>query len=53
MMVTMREEAEYSDQWYLDSGCLTHMPQMKDWFVKINQALKNKVKFADDNILAT
>ncbi|XP_050884870.1 uncharacterized protein LOC127087999 [Lathyrus oleraceus] len=40
-----------SEEWYLDSGCLTHMTGRKDWFVKINRAMKNKVKFADDTIL--
>lgn len=25
---------------------------MKDWFVKFNEALKKRVKFADDNTLA-
>lgn len=27
------------------------MTRRNDWFVKINQALKNKVKFVDDDIL--
>lgn len=28
------------------------MTEMKDWFIKISQAMKNKVKFVDDNTLA-
>lgn len=36
----------------MDSGCSTHITGKKDWFVKINCAMKNKVKFADDIILA-
>lgn len=40
-----------SDNWYLDSGCSTHMTGRKDWFVKINRSMKNKVKFADDTTL--
>lgn len=40
-----------SDEWYLNSGCSTHMTGRNDWFVKINCAMKNKVKFTDDTIL--
>ena len=29
-----------------------YMTRRKDWFVKINRAMKNKVKFADDTTLA-
>lgn len=35
----------------MDSGCSTHMRGRKDWFVKINRAMKNKVKFMDDTTL--
>lgn len=37
---------------YLDTGSLTHMTEKKDWFVKINQDMKTKIKSADDNTLA-
>lgn len=36
----------------MDSGCSTHMMGRKDWFVKTNRAMKNKVKFTDDTTLA-
>ncbi|GAU32011.1 hypothetical protein TSUD_158010 [Trifolium subterraneum] len=52
LMVTLKEEIESDkDQWYLDTGCSTHMNGRKDWFVKINQTTKGKVKFADDSTL--
>ena len=38
-------------EWYLDLSCSTHMTGRKVWFVKINCAMKNKVKFADDTTL--
>ena len=43
---------QYSEEWYLDLGFSTHMTGRKDWFVKINRAMKNKVKFVDDTTLA-
>ncbi|XP_050920548.1 uncharacterized protein LOC127138200 [Lathyrus oleraceus] len=52
VMVTVREGVQCSEEWYLDSGCSTHMTGRKDWFVKINRAMKNKVKFASDTTLA-
>ncbi|XP_050918413.1 uncharacterized protein LOC127135821 [Lathyrus oleraceus] len=51
-LVTVRDGVQGRDEWYLDSGCSTHMTGRKDWFVKINQAAKSKVKFADDTILS-
>lgn len=35
----------------MDSGCSTHMKGRKDWFIKINCVMKNKVMFADDTTL--
>ncbi|XP_050910027.1 uncharacterized protein LOC127123893 [Lathyrus oleraceus] len=40
-----------SEDWYLDSGCSTHMMGRKDWFIKINCTMKNKVKFTDHTTL--
>nr|XP_004510483.1 uncharacterized protein LOC101513653 [Cicer arietinum] len=51
-MVTVRDGAQWINEWYLDSGCSTHMTGRKDWFVKINQATRSRVKFADDTTLA-
>jgi len=51
-MVTTRDEERFKDQWYLDSGCSSHMSGRKDWFVNIKPSMKNMVKFANDNTLA-
>ncbi|XP_073224742.1 uncharacterized protein [Cicer arietinum] len=51
-MVTVRDGAQGTNEWYLESGCSTHMTGRKDWFVKINQAMRSRVKFADDTTLA-
>lgn len=40
-----------SEEWYLDLVCSTHITEIKDWCAKINCAMKNKVKFADDTTL--
>ncbi|XP_050899794.1 uncharacterized protein LOC127106552 [Lathyrus oleraceus] len=52
VMVIMRKGIQCNKEWYLDSGCSTHSTGRKDWFIKINCAMKNKVKFADDTTLA-
>ncbi|XP_073225527.1 uncharacterized protein [Cicer arietinum] len=52
-MVTVQDGVQGRNEWYLDSGCSTHMTGRKDWFVKINQATRSRVKFADDTTLAT
>ncbi|MCI09309.1 retrovirus-related pol polyprotein from transposon TNT 1-94, partial [Trifolium medium] len=52
LMVTTKEEVNCGDQWYLGSGCSTHMTGRKDWFTSFNQSQKSKVKFANDSTLA-
>ncbi|XP_050888669.1 uncharacterized protein LOC127093811 [Lathyrus oleraceus] len=51
-LVTIRDGVQGRDEWYLDSGCSTHMTGRKDWFVQINQAAESKVKFTDDTTLS-
>ena len=51
-MVTTRDEDRFKDQWYLDSGCSSHMSGRKDWFVNIKPSMKNTMKFTNDNTLA-
>ncbi|XP_058759183.1 uncharacterized protein LOC131632455 [Vicia villosa] len=51
VMVTVRKRVQCIEEWYLDFSCSMHMKGRKDWFVKINQATKNKVKFTDDTTL--
>jgi len=50
-MVTTTEQVNSGDQWYLDSGCSTHMTEKRDWFVKSNSTSKNKVKFVETKFL--
>ncbi|XP_058775683.1 uncharacterized protein LOC131649958 [Vicia villosa] len=51
-MVIFKEAMPCNDQWYLDSGCSTHMMGRKYWIVTINHVVKNKVKLADKTIIA-
>ncbi|XP_058771127.1 uncharacterized protein LOC131644592 [Vicia villosa] len=51
VMISVRDGTEGKEEWYLDSGCSTHMTGRRDWFVQINQVAKNKVKFTDDSTL--
>ncbi|XP_050890122.1 uncharacterized protein LOC127095484 [Lathyrus oleraceus] len=46
------KRVQCNEEWYLDSGYSTHMTGRKDWFVKINRAMKKKVKFTNDTTLA-
>ncbi|XP_050877954.1 uncharacterized protein LOC127081781 [Lathyrus oleraceus] len=50
IMMSMKG-VQCSEDWYLDLGCSTHMTGRKDWFVKINRAMKNKLKFMGDTTL--
>ncbi|XP_058742106.1 uncharacterized protein LOC131614553 [Vicia villosa] len=52
VMTSVRDGVQGSDEWYLDSGCSTHVMGRKDFFVQINQVAKSRVKFADDSTLA-
>src|SRR4051812_42084549 len=51
VMILVRDGTQGKEEWYLDSGCSTHMTGRRDWFVQINQVVKNKVKFAEDSTL--
>ncbi|MCI75621.1 hypothetical protein A2U01_0096890, partial [Trifolium medium] len=50
-MVTTKEDLNCGEEWYLDSGCSTHMTERRDWFSSFNQSHKNKVKFAINDVL--
>ncbi|KAK2359039.1 hypothetical protein QL285_096166 [Trifolium repens] len=52
LMVTTKEDTCCGSEWYLDSGCSTHMTGRKDWFSSFNQSHENKVKFANDSTLS-
>ncbi|XP_050908651.1 uncharacterized protein LOC127122343 [Lathyrus oleraceus] len=53
VMMSTKGAVQCNKEWYLDSGCSTHMKGRKDWFVKINCAMKNKVKFTDVSTLVS
>ncbi|GAU30980.1 hypothetical protein TSUD_104940 [Trifolium subterraneum] len=51
LMVTTKEDQRCGEEWYLDSGCSTHMTRRRDWFSSFDQSHRNKVKFANDSTL--
>ena len=52
-MVTNKTTPDDKGQLYLDIGCSTHMIGHKDWFVCLDERMKNKVRFVDDSIMLT
>ena len=48
LMARTDSELNRSNVWYLDTGCSNHMTGHKEWFVTLDEAVKTKVKFADD-----
>jgi len=40
-------EGEKSKPWYLDTSCSNHMTRNKEWFSKLDESGKRKIKFAD------
>lgn len=53
LMATTNLEDDDSDLWYLDTGCSNHMTSHREWFVNLNEKVKNKVKFADNSTMTT
>ena len=47
LMVTTADEMCTIDEWYLDTGCSTHMTGHKEWLVNFDASKKNRIKFAD------
>ena len=52
LMVTENEEDPRENQWYLDTGCSTHMTGKKDWFINLDESKKNTGN-ADDSKLVS
>lgn len=50
-MANTKEEQPENTMWYLDFGCSTHMIGRKDWFVKMQEVMLGKIKFAYDRSL--
>ncbi|KHN07855.1 Retrovirus-related Pol polyprotein from transposon TNT 1-94, partial [Glycine soja] len=51
IMVTVKDESDHGDNWFLDTGCSTHMSGKKEWFVEIDFTVKSRVRFADDRTM--
>ena len=47
-MTTTNSEEDSVNLWFLDTGCSNHMIGYKEWFVNIDDKMKNKIKFADN-----
>lgn len=52
IMVTLKEAMQCSNQRYLDFKCSMYITGRKYYFVIINHAMKNKVKFVDDTTIS-
>lgn len=50
-MVTTKDDVSSANSWYLDTNCSTHMTRHGDGFENLDESVKIKVKFADDNTL--
>ena len=50
-MTTTNSEEDSVNLWFLDTGCSNHMIGYKEWFVNIDDKMKNKIKFADNNFV--
>ncbi|XP_028193239.1 uncharacterized protein LOC114378836 [Glycine soja] len=49
LMTTTNSEEDNVNLWYLDTGCSNHMTGHREWFVNIDDKVKSKIKFADNN----
>lgn len=47
-----QDKEEEKEIWFLDSGCSNHMCGIKDWFIELDNALKQNVKLGDDRRMA-
>ncbi|GAU47720.1 hypothetical protein TSUD_285070 [Trifolium subterraneum] len=52
LMVTIKDDSDYSDKWYLDSGCSTHMSGRKEWFTSLRSTQNSQVRFANNSTMA-
>lgn len=42
------EKETQEDVWFLDNGCSNHMTGKSNFFVKLDDSMRSKVKFGDD-----
>ncbi|GAU29060.1 hypothetical protein TSUD_278170 [Trifolium subterraneum] len=52
LMVTIKDDSDYSDKWYRDSGCSTHMSGRKEWFTSLRSTQNSQVRFANNSTMA-
>ncbi|XP_019451915.1 PREDICTED: uncharacterized protein LOC109354013 [Lupinus angustifolius] len=52
LMATSEDEVK-DDCWYLDTCCSNHMSGHKDWFERLDENGKSRVKFADHSSINT
>ena len=50
-MATVTNEGNHDDEWFLDTGCSTHMSGRKDWFIDMDHSIKSRVRFVDDRTM--
>ncbi|XP_019419448.1 PREDICTED: uncharacterized protein LOC109329946 [Lupinus angustifolius] len=50
MMVTS-QASKHNDEWYIDSGCSSHMTGHKDWLVNFDESRTSIVRFADNRVI--
>ncbi|RDX75389.1 hypothetical protein CR513_44734, partial [Mucuna pruriens] len=52
LMVTKPTNESNANFWYLDLGCSNHMTRRRDRFTKLDESVKSKVRFANDNFVS-
>ncbi|XP_019427117.1 PREDICTED: uncharacterized protein LOC109335439 [Lupinus angustifolius] len=51
MITAKNDQHPPTDNWYLDTGCSNHMTGHKEWFLTLDDSVRNKVKFADNSFI--
>ncbi|KAK2407061.1 hypothetical protein QL285_042720 [Trifolium repens] len=51
LMATTTDEEDHQEDWYLDTGCSSHMTSHREWLINFNSSSKTKIKFADNRTI--
>ncbi|KAK2403406.1 putative mitochondrial protein [Trifolium repens] len=51
LMATTTDEEDHQEDWYLDTGCSSHMISHREWLINFNSSSKTKIKFADSRTI--
>ncbi|XP_020242871.1 uncharacterized protein LOC109821088 [Asparagus officinalis] len=51
LMVTIASEESDYNTWFFDTRCSNHIYKKKELFVDLDESMRSKVKFADDNTI--